>query len=473
MMKPLKKQTKSRKIWIPIVIILLLAMGGGVYYYLSQAGVVSAATVTEAAPKTTTVKTGSITLSATGTGTLIASKETDLSFSTTDVVATVNVGVGDQVKKGAVLAVLANINDLKDNVNSAQQTLVSAQQALDTLHQNGPSNLAAAQMAVITAKKAVADAQSAVVQKGVPRCDQDTIDAYYSTWETEKNYLDSLGSGAGDPAYYNSVIVPEKILVAEDYATYVYCAGYTEYEIDSTHTDVDVANAALTLAQDTLATLQKNNGLDPTALAAAQNTVANDQLAVDEAQQTLTGATLVAPFDGTILTVAGQVGDTSVSPFITIADLVHPQIQFDVDETDMDKVALGEAAQVSFDAIADRTFTGKVIQINPTLQTVDGYQVVQGLIELDLSQETNPPTFQKGMTASVQVIKAKADNVLLVPLQAVRDLGDGSYGVFVVGSDGQPTLKIVKVGLEDLTSAEITQGLTAGQTVTTGIAETK
>ena len=472
-MKPSKKQTKSRRIWIPIVIILLLAVSGGVYYYLSQAGVVSAATATEVAPKTTTVKTGSITLSATGTGTLIASKETALSFSTTDVVATINVQVGDLVKKGAVLAQLANINNLKDDVNSAQQTLVSAQQALDTLKQNAPSNLANAQLAVITAKKAVTDAQTAIVQKGVPRCDQDTIDDYYGTWMTEKKYLDSLGSGAGNPAYYDAVIVPEKILVAKDYASYLYCVGYTDYEVDSSHTNLDVANAGLVLAQNTLADLQKNNGIDPSALAAAENTLANAQVSVDEAEQTLVGATLVAPFDGTILTVAGQTGDTSVSPFITIADLVHPQVQFDVDETDMDKVALGEQAQVSFDAITGRTFTGKVIQINPTLQTLNGYQVVQGLIELDLSQETNPPTFQKGLAASVQVIKAKAENVLLVPLQAVRDLGDGSYGVFVVGSDGQPTLKIVKVGLEDLTSAEITSGLTAGQTVTTGISETK
>jgi multidrug efflux pump subunit AcrA (membrane-fusion protein) len=472
-MKSKKKQTKSRKIWIPILIILLLAVGGGVYYYLSQAGVVSVATATDVAPKTTTVRSGSITLSASGTGTLIASKETDLSFSTSAVVATVNVQVGDQVKMGTVLAELSDINDLKDSVNSAQQNLISAQQALDTLNQNAPANLANAQLAVINAQKAVTDAKSAVVQKGVPRCDQDTIDAYYSTWQTEKNYLDTLGSGAGNPDYYNAVIVPQKIVVAQAYATYVYCAGYTEYEIDSSHTNLDVANATLTQAQSTLADLQKNNGLDPTALASAENTVANAQVAVDQAQQTLTGATLVAPFDGTILTVAGQAGDTSVSPFITIADLTHPQIQFDVDETDMDKVALNEEAQVSFDAIAGRTFTGKVIQINPTLQTLNGYQVVQGLIQLDLSQETNPPTFQKGLAASVEVIKAKADNALLVPLQAVRDLGDGSYGVFVVGSDGQPTLKIVKVGLEDLINAEITQGLSAGQTVTTGISETK
>lgn len=470
---PKKKQTKSRKIWIPILIILLLAAGGGVYYYLSQASSASAATVTDTAPKTTTVRSGSITLSATGTGTLIASQETDLSFSTSSVVAQVNTQVGDQVKQGAVLAELDNINDLQASVNSAEQDLLSAQQVLDTLRQNAPVDLANAQLAVITDKKAVADAKSAIVLKGEARCDQDTIDAYYSTWMHEKEYLDSLGSGAGNPDYYTGVIVPEKILVAEDYATYVYCAGYTDYEINSSQSNLDIANANLALAQATLDTLQKNNGLDPTALASAENTVANAQVALDQAKQTLAGATLVAPFDGTILTVAGQAGDTSVSPFITIADLAHPQVQFDVDETDMDKVALGEEAQVSFDAIANRTFTGKVIQINPTLQTLSGYQVVQGLIQLDLSQETKPPSFQKGMAASVEVIKAKADNVLLVPLQAVRDLGDGSYGVFVVGSDGQPTLKIVKVGLEDETNAEITQGLSVGETVTTGISETK
>ena len=468
-----KKQTKSRKIWIPILIILLLALGGGGYYYLSQASTASAATVTDTAPKTTTVRSGSITLSATGTGTLIGSKETDLSFSTSGVVAKVSVQVGDQVKQGAVLAELDNINDLQASVNSAEQDLISAQQALDTLRQNAPVNLANAQMAVITDQKAVIDAKSAIVLKGETRCDQDTIDAYYSTWLHEKEYLDTLGSGAGNPDYYTAVIVPEKILVAEDYATYVYCAGYTDYEINSSQTNLDIANDKLALAQETLATLQKNNGLDPTALASAENTVANAQVALDQAKQTLAGATLTAPYDGTILTIAGQAGDELVSPFISIADLAHPQVQFDVDETDMDKVALGEEAQVSFDAITGQTFTGKVIQINPTLQTLNGYQVVQGLIQLDLSQESNPPSFQKGMASSVEVIKAKADNVLLVPLQAVRDLGDGSYGVFVVGSDGQPTLKFVKVGLEDETSAEITQGLSAGQTVTTGIAETK
>ncbi len=221
--------------------------------------------------------------------------------------------------------------------------------------------------------------------------------------------------------------------------------------------------------------MQKNNGLDPTTLATDQNSVDNAQVTLDEAKTTLAGATLTAPFDGVILTVAGQVGYTAATDtaFITMADLNNPKIDFVVDETDMDKVAIGEEATITFDAIEDKTFTGKVTQIDPQLQTSSGYQVIEGLIQLDLSKETTQPDFMAGLNASVKVIQAEAKDVLLVPVEAVRDLGDGSYGVFVLDSLGQPKLQVVTVGLKDVTNAEIKSGLKEGDVVTTGITETK
>jgi HlyD family secretion protein len=144
-----------------------------------------------------------------------------------------------------------------------------------------------------------------------------------------------------------------------------------------------------------------------------------------------------------------------------------------VDETDMEKVAVGETAVVSFDAIEGKTYSGTVTHLNPQLDTSTGYSVIEGLIQLDLSKETTKPTLMVGMTTAVEVIKAEAKDVLLVPLEAVRDLGDGTYGVFVLDSLGQPKLKVVTVGLEDVTSAEIKEGLSEGDVVTTGITETK
>jgi HlyD family secretion protein len=98
--------------------------------------------------------------------------------------------------------------------------------------------------------------------------------------------------------------------------------------------------------------------------------------------------------------------------------------------------------------------------------------VVVGVIQLDVD-EANLKPFVNGLNASVEIVGGQADNVLLVPVEAVRDLGDGTYGVFVVGTDGEPRLKIVTVGLMDDTYAEIKTGLSEGDVVTTGLVETK
>jgi RND family efflux transporter MFP subunit len=472
------KSTKTRKIWIPIILIVVLAAGGAGYYYYSYSSQSkAAAAATASSVQTSKVKRGNITISATGTGTLTASasQTADLTFSTSGVVASVAVQVGDQVKKGQILAKLDNIDQLQAKVNIAQQNLVSVQHTLDTYKQSAAANLANAQIAVLDDQEAVKTAKSGVIVKGMKRCDSDAIEAYFSIYNHEKEYLESLGSGAGNPEYYNAVIAPEKSVVASAYATYVYCAGFTDYEISSSEATLSLAQANLKTAQDTLTTLQKNDGLDPTTLANDQNSVDNAQVTLDEAKTTLAGATLTAPFDGVILTMAGQAGYSASTDtaFITMADLNNPKIDFTVDETDMDKVAIGEEATVTFDAIENKTFTGKVIQINPQLQTSSGYGVVEGLIQLDLSKETTQPELMSGLNASVKVIQSEAKDVLLVPVEAVRDLGDGSYGVFVLDSLGQPKLQVVKVGLEDVTNAEIQSGVKEGDVVTTGITETK
>jgi multidrug efflux pump subunit AcrA (membrane-fusion protein) len=174
-----------------------------------------------------------------------------------------------------------------------------------------------------------------------------------------------------------------------------------------------------------------------------------------------------------IMAVNGKVGDTvDTSAFITIADLAHPQVSFYIDETDLDKLALNETTQVTFDALPGKIYTGKVIRIYPTVVTVGNYPAVQALAQLDLSGETNQTTLPVGLSAAVDVVQSSAENVLLVPVEALRDLGNGSYSVFVLKND-QPKLTVVTVGLMDAANAEIKTGLNVGDTVTTGILGTK
>jgi multidrug efflux pump subunit AcrA (membrane-fusion protein) len=92
-------------------------------------------------------------------------------------------------------------------------------------------------------------------------------------------------------------------------------------------------------------------------------------------------------------------------------------------------------------------------------------------VQLDTESFSKPQTLPIGLSATVEIISNQAQNVLLVPVEALRELSEGSYAVFVM-ENGTPVLKTVEVGLMDYTYAEIKSGLNEGDVVTTGIVET-
>jgi multidrug efflux pump subunit AcrA (membrane-fusion protein) len=61
---------------------------------------------------------------------------------------------------------------------------------------------------------------------------------------------------------------------------------------------------------------------------------------------------------------------------------------------------------------------------------------------------------------------------VLVPVEALHEIGEGQYTLFVM-ENGTLRLRVVEVGLQDLTRAVISSGLRAGDIVTTGVVETK
>jgi multidrug efflux pump subunit AcrA (membrane-fusion protein) len=161
-------------------------------------------------------------------------------------------------------------------------------------------------------------------------------------------------------------------------------------------------------------------------------------------------------------------GDEVSGAFITLADLSVAKLEISLDETDADKVAVGLPVEAIFDTYPDKTYTGQVIQVNPSLSTEFGIGTVEALVQLDGDSFEG---LLLGMNASVDVISGRAKDVALIPVEALRELEPGKYAVFVMET-GQPRLRTVEVGLMDLTFAEITSGLEVGEVVTTGVVET-
>jgi len=173
------------------------------------------------------------------------------------------------------------------------------------------------------------------------------------------------------------------------------------------------------------------------------------------------------------MSISGKVGERAgSSAIVTLADLTNPLLEIFVDETDMDKIAVGYEVEVVLDAMPDEVFKGRVIQVNPSLVTEGGMKVIRGLVALDGDSFAKPQGLPMGLNATVDIIGGKAMGALLVPVEALRELGPNEYAVFVV-EDGKPKLRTVEVGLMDYTYAEIRSGLQAGEVVSTGLVETR
>ena len=114
-----------------------------------------------------------------------------------------------------------------------------------------------------------------------------------------------------------------------------------------------------------------------------------------------------------------------------------------------------------------------MIRIYPTLVTTGNYPTLECLAQLDLSGETQTYNFTAGMNATAEVISGSAQNALLVPVEALRSLGNGVTSVFVVDAQGKLVMRIVQVGLQDTTRAEIKSGLQLGEIVSTGSTNTR
>jgi len=247
--------------------------------------------------------------------------------------------------------------------------------------------------------------------------------------------------------------------------------GPSEADLQAARIQVEQTKLALTQAQLNLeATQLVLQKADPTQ---AQIALAQAELDLESAQQTLAQTVLTAPLDSVVVAINAQAGENvGAVPIITLADLSWPELIIYLDQTELDKITVGYETQVVFDALPEETFTGHIEQVDPILVTIDGVSVIQARVRLDETSFGKPQVLPAGLTAAVEVIGGRADDALLIPVEALRELSPGEYAVFVM-QDGKPNMRIVEVGLMDYTSAEILSGLALGDLVSTGVVETE
>jgi RND family efflux transporter MFP subunit len=470
-------------VWILLVLILGAAAGGYIYYRNAYA---APAEATETPVQTATVRRGNLVISATGTGTVVAKSQLSVGFEKSGVVTELLVKVGDEVKAGEVLA-RAQTEDSEEEIAAAianaELNVLKYQQALDDLVNTDNSvELAQAQVDVVNAQTNLEDMQEAREKLNYQRCLDSTIEGYEAQYYRALNrynqlleYYDKNYSELpdNDPDRLDALAT---VLDAENemrtaLANVNWCKGTaTEVEIAEADANVALADATLKAAESKVAELQNPDNSLVIAIAQAQLTSAQADLKV--AQEAQSVIELTAPISGTVMAVDAIVGQSvGTGAIITVADVSDILLDVYMDESDMNNVGVDYTVDVVFDALPDQTFTGKIISVDPSLTTVGNVSAVKAMAQIDKTSFAKPQKLPIGLSATVEVISSEADNALLVPVEALREIADGKYAVFVM-ENGTPVLKVVQVGIMDYTYAVITSGLNEGDVVTTGIVET-
>ncbi len=432
--------------------------------------------------QTARVRQGDLVIYASGTGTLIVGSEFELGFATSGPIVELNVQAGDEVEVGDELAVQGEREQLEASVASDQLAVLNAQITLDNLYDNADLSTAQAMLNLADAQDALQTAEYtwSVQQEGnrasnatIAASEADLIlakieldrakadyDKYSNTPDDNRAKANALSKYANAQNHYDSAL--RELNWYKGHPT----------EIQQAQLDADLAMTKAQLGEAERAYERVKDGPDAQEIQKAELQLKNAEAKLAVSQRNLDESVVIAPIDGKVMSVTADIGETVSGTFITVADLSQPYLEIYLDETDLDMIDLDYEVEVIFDALPDLVYIGHVVQLDPGLYSEGPISTVHGLVRLDGEGNSKLDRLLIGMNAAVDVIGGRAENAILVPVEALRELSPGEYAVFIY-ENGQPKLRVVEVGIMDFTYAEIISGLEVGDVVTTGIVETE
>ncbi len=198
----------------------------------------------------------------------------------------------------------------------------------------------------------------------------------------------------------------------------------------------------------------------------------NAKLSASTAEDSLEDYIIESQIDGTVIEKNFKAGDKvegmSSGNLAVIYDMSYLKMSIGVDELDIGKVQVGQEVEITADALPGETFTGVVDKISINGSTVGGSTSYPVTVVLEDYGDLKP-----GMNVSAKIISERAEDVLCIPVEAVRP-GNTVYvpQPGALSEDGATVVdnrkvgeQSVSIGRNDEEYVEITDGLKEGDTV--------
>ncbi|MCZ6530146.1 MAG: efflux RND transporter periplasmic adaptor subunit [Chloroflexi bacterium] len=420
------------------------------------------------APVTVPVTRGDVQRTVTAPAQVIGTNEVFLTMGASGQLALLSVRPGDIVEEGELLARLANLNELEELVAARRVDVLHAQRTVEELHAGSALAAADAQLELANARDALRDAERKwQYQQEGNRGSSTTVRAAKAEMALAKDAMERTERDANKFSSDDSEH-------AQDYKNYAAAVQRYRLALSSLNwytghpTDIQQAmlDAEVSLAEAQLQWSEwrwemLTDGPDPLELALAEARVDLAQAQLAQAEESLAGAELRAPFDGTVLDILSTPGAilSPGLPVILMGDPSALEVRASVIEEDLPLIEVGQPAELFFDALPEVKTAGVLSRIVPRR-----IEVERPLYHILITLDAIPEGLVPGMTSDVSVLLDQRAEVLTLPRALVRANSDGFAIVRVwVGDHSED--RTVKVGMRGDVRVEIVDGLKEGEQV--------
>jgi RND family efflux transporter MFP subunit len=169
---------------------------------------------------------------------------------------------------------------------------------------------------------------------------------------------------------------------------------------------------------------------------------------------------VISRVGGTVLEAPVNRGDTvtTQTAVLVVGNVANLQVETYVPERFSTKVAVGQNAQVFFEAISDQSFAAEVEEISPVLDPASRTRRIM------LKFKEQDKQILAGMFATVSLVTESKSNVPIIPRNAIINTY-GSWIVFVVNRNNVAERRELTLGLESEAFIEVLSGVELGEQV--------
>jgi HlyD family secretion protein len=232
-----------------------------------------------------------------------------------------------------------------------------------------------------------------------------------------------------------------------------------------TEADLRAARARLNQAEAALRTARANSsqtGAYAQNLAALRASVNAAEARLRQAESRRAETELRAPFSGVVTARRGDPGSLA-SPgasVLSVQGASTPQVRISIPAANAGAVFVGQSAEMTLDGVKDRTFRGRISNLNAAADPVS--RQISALVQLEAGDSVLRP----GLFGKVAIVIDSVDASVAVPREAVRSGREGAT-VAVVGAENKAEVRPVKLGIQDGKRVQILEGVKAGEKVVT------